>query len=288
MRIGIIAAIGAIGALGAGLAGAAPRRELPPRIVMMWQVAGKNAPNDFDELKSLGVNVAQSFSLARMDPSYVDAYLEAAAAAGIGVVIYVGNFVEGKDAKCAFSDAGMAFIRARAASPALLAWHTTDEAASHGITKACQVTLYREVKALDPGHLVMVSENFTRQEDYDAYFDERAFDFLDLHRYVNTDVVVSQERLIDQFRKNRKRDYRVVVTLRAFNAPTKEKRQNMREGGLTAQYEYFFKTNRLGNDIGFYGWRLSPNLGISQVDWMKAEFTRLARERLPESPAPPQ
>lgn len=267
----------------------ARKAQLPERIVMMYQVTGKNYAKDFAELKSLGVNVAQSFSLSQMDPEYVDGYLAAAESAGIGVVINVAKFVEGKDANCALSSEGESFIQAHAAAPALLAWHTVDEAATHGITKQCQVRIYRQVKKLDPQHLVMASVNFTQQKDYDGYFDERAFDFLDLHRYVGTDVGPSQQRLIDVFRKNRKRDYRVIVTLRAFNAVADKvrrndqremKRQDMRGGALDAQYDYFFRKNKLGDDIGFYGWRLSNNLGISQLDWMKKDFERLAREDL--------
>jgi hypothetical protein len=58
----------------------------------------------------------------------------------------------------------------------------------------------------------------------------------------------------------------------------------MPSGTLDSQYEYFFKTNRIGDDIGFYGWRLAPNLGISQIDWLKAEFGRLANEKLAVAP----
>lgn len=265
-------------------AGAANAAELPSRIVMMWQVTGRDYAGDFRELQQLGVNVAQSFALADMDPAYVDGYFEAAAQAGIGVVPFIGKFVEGQGDDCALSAAGEAFVRAHAGEPALLAWHTVDEPTNHGITKACQLRLYRQVKAIDPDHLVFVSISYTKQPEYDGFFEERAFDFLDLHRYVNPDVGPAQERLIDLFRRNRTRDYRVIVTLRAFDAPAKERRQAMQPGTLFEQYKYFFATNRLGDDIGFYGWRLAPNLGISQIDWLKDEFGRLAREKLAAAP----
>jgi hypothetical protein len=258
--------------------------ELPPRIVMMWQVTGREYAEDFRELRKLGVNVAQSFPLAGMDAAYVDGYFKAAASAGIGVVPFLGNFIEGSDRSCALSAAGADFVRAHAGEPALLAWQTVDEPTNHQITKACQLKLYQQVKSLDASHPVLVSINFTKQPEYDGYFEERAFDILDLHRYVNPDVGPAQQRLVDLFRQNRKRDYRVIVTLRGFEAPAKERRRTMQTGTLDSQYRYFFESNRIGDDIGFYGWRLAPNLGISQLDWLKLEFGRLSQEKLAAPP----
>jgi len=257
----------------------AESRELPPRIVMMWQVTGKDYANDFNVLKRAGINTVQSFALAGMDPAYVDGYLDAAQAAGVGVVAYIGGMVQGQGATCALSEANAAFVKQHAAAPAMLAWHTVDEPVNHKVTKECQRRLYEQVKSLDPKHLVMMSINFTKQAEYDGFFDERAFDFLDLHRYVNPDVGPAQQRLVDLFRQNRTRNYRVIVTLRAFDAPGKVRRESMQAGGLASQYEYFFVKNRIGDDIGFYGWQLAPNLGISQIDWLKQEFGRLALEK---------
>ena len=257
----------------------AESRELPPRIVMMWQVTGKDYANDFNVLKRAGINTVQSFALAGMDPAYVDGYLDAAQAAGVGVVAYIGGMVQGQGATCALSEAGAAFVKQHADAPAMLAWHTVDEPVNHKVTKECQRRLYEQVKSLDPKHLVMMSINFTKQGEYDGYFDERAFDFLDLHRYVNPDVGPAQQRLVDLFRQNRTRNYRVIVTLRAFDAPGKVRRESMQAGGLASQYEYFFVKNRIGDDIGFYGWQLAPNLGISQIDWLRQEFGRLALEK---------
>jgi hypothetical protein len=70
-----------------------------------------------------------------------------------------------------------------------------------------------------------------------------------------------------------------IVTLRAFDAPGKVRREGMQAGGLASQYEYFFVKNRIGDDIGFYGWQLAPNLGISQIYWLRQEFGRLALEK---------
>ena len=253
--------------------------ELPPRIVMMWQVTGRNYAQDLREIKSLGVNTVQSFALAGEDPSYVDGYFKAADEAGLGVVAFLGKFIEGEDANCALSPAGADFVRAHAGAPALLAWHTVDEPVNHKITKACQRRIYDQVKSLDPKHPVLVSINFTKQQEYDGYFNERAFDMLDLHRYPNPDVGPAQERLLSTFKQNRHRKYRVIVTLRAYEAPGKVRRQNMREGTLFQQYSFFFGPDRVGEDIGFYGWRLAPNLGVAQIDWLKSEFSQLSTEK---------
>lgn len=266
------------------LPAAAHCTELPPRIVMMWQVTGRNYEADFREIRALGVNTVQSFALAGEDPAYVDGYLRAAGEAGLGVVPYLGKFIEGRDAGCALSAAGEDFVRARATAPALLAWHTVDEPANHGISKSCQRRIYERVKAIDPGHPVLVSVNFTKQREYDEYFDEGAFDILDLHRYPNPEVGPAQQRLLSTFRRNRSRDYRVIVTLRAFDAPAKVRRLDMRQGSLFEQYRYFFGADRVGQDVGFYGWRLAPNRGISQVEWLKAELLQLGQKELVAAP----
>ena len=87
-----------------------------------------------------------------MDPAYVDGYLDAAQAAGVGVVAYIGGKVEGQGATCALSEAGAAFVKQHADAPAMLAWHTVDEPVNHKVTKECQRRLYEQVKLLDPKH----------------------------------------------------------------------------------------------------------------------------------------
>jgi hypothetical protein len=276
-------AIAMLGVL--ALPAAARCADLPPRIVLMWQVTGKDYAESFRELKQMGVNAAQSFALADADPAYVNGYFEAAEANGIGVVAFIGKFIQKTDGACGLSEAGQAFVRAHASKPALLAWHTVDEPVNDGFTKDCQRRVYKQVKSIDPRHAVMVSVNFTKQQEYDQYFDEGAFDILDLHRYVNPDVGPAQQRLVDAFRQNRKRrDYRVIVTLRAFESPGKMRRQYMRSRTLEDQYRYFFEANPISKDIGFYGWRLAPNLGISQIDWLKSEFSQFSQEKLDAAP----
>ena len=125
----------------------------------------------------------------------------------------------------------------------------------------------------------MMSINFTKQGEYDGYFDERAFDFLDLHRYVNPDVGPAQQRLVDLFRQNRTRNYRVIVTLRAFDAPGKVRREGMQAGGTRQPVRVLLRQEPDWRRHRFYGWQLAPNLGISQIEWLKQEFGRLALEK---------
>jgi hypothetical protein len=258
----------------------AAARTLPERIVMMWQVTGPNYAADFRALANLGVNTVQSFPLARQDSTYVSGYLAAADTAGVGVIPFLGR--DGKGAACTLSSAGEAFVRRYASHRAIVAWHSIDEPAGHDISKECQRKVYLQVKALDASRPVMVSTNFTRQQDYDRYFAEDAFDVLELHRYVNPDVSAAQRTLLERFRQNRgRKNYPTIVTLRAFNAPHKSSRRDMRAGGLQQQFSFFFETEyKVDDHIGFYGWRLAPNEGISQMEWLRREFEVLARQKL--------
>lgn len=249
-------------------------------IVLMWQVTGDGIAADFEVLAKAGVNAVQSFSLSRQPQEYVDAYMDAAAKQKLGVVAFVGNFVEGMDGACALSESGVAFVRRYASHPGLAAWHSVDEPANHDVSKECQRRVYARLKELDPKHPVFLSINFTKQSEYDRYFAEDAFDVLDLHKYVNPHVGRGQRSLVTLFKSNRKRAYPVIVTLRAFNAPGKVKRMDMRPGTLLEQYRFFFEEQKLTRNIGFYGWRLAPNKGIRQIDWVRAEFEEFAQRKL--------
>jgi len=257
----------------------ATARTLPDRIVMMWQVTGPSYAADFRTLATLGINTVQSFPLARQDSAYMSGYLEAADKAGLGVIPFLGRDGEGE--ACRLSSAGEGFVRRYASHRAIVAWHSIDEPAGHDISKACQRKVYLQVKALDASRPVMVSINFTRQQDYDRYFAEDAFDVLELHRYVNPDVSAAQRTLLERFRQNRGgKNYPTIVTLRAFNAPHKSSRRDMRAGGLQQQFAFFFETEyKVDDHVGFYGWRLAPNEGISQIDWLHKEFAVLARQK---------
>ena len=179
----------------------AESRELPPRIVMMWQVTGKNYANDFNVLKRAGVNTVQSFALAGMDPGYVDGYLNAAQAAGVGVVAYIGGMVQGQGATCALSEAGAAFVK----QAERRRFGAVDEPVNHKVTKDASVVCNRW-KSLDPQHFVMMTST------YEAGRIRRVLD--ERHStsgsasLCQSDVGPAQQRLVDLFRQNRTRNYR--------------------------------------------------------------------------------
>lgn len=255
-------------------------RSLPDPIVMMWQVTGDGFANDLPALRRMGINAVQSFALSKKPAAYVDEYLRAAEVAGLVVIPYVGINLQSAREQCELTQASADFVRRYASNPIIVAWHSADEPSNHGVSKACQARLYQKLKELDPKRPVMVSTNFTKQSEYDTYFSENAFDILDLHRYVNPGIARSQRNLVGLFRKNRTRTYPVIVTLRAFNAPQRVRRADMRKGDLMAQYRFFFEDERLGGNIGFYGWELAPNKGISQIPALQSEFEQLMREKV--------
>ena len=128
-----------IGAVALAAMGAmAVAMPLPQRIVLMWQVTGKDYKGDFKELAEMGVNAAQSFSLVRQSPDYVGGYLSAAAANGVGVIPFLDGKPDDPGSACKLSSASREFVRRYAGHPAILAWHSVDEPGKHGISKACQ------------------------------------------------------------------------------------------------------------------------------------------------------
>jgi Glycosyl hydrolases family 2, TIM barrel domain len=257
-----------------------PDSEAAP-IVLMWQVQQSGPHGDFALLRNLGVNAVQASKLATWPAAEIQAYLDGASSERLKVFVYLGIFREGDGPDCRYSDAGIRFIRTYQSHPAVHAWHSLDEPAGHGISRECQRALYDAIKALDPTRPVMVSSNTDDSDDYERYFDERAFDILEMHKYVNPRPSAAQERLLDLFRAHRSRDYPVIITLRAFNSPHKLARMPMTEGSLTEQYAFFFAEPPLTRNLGFYGWDLSPNKGLKNDPDLRRDFdalmARLAR-----------
>lgn len=250
-------------------------------IVLMWQVQQSGPHGDFALLRNLGVNAVQASKLATWPDAEIQAYLDGAHSERLKVFVYLGIFRQGDGPDCRYSDAGIRLIRTYQSHPAVYAWHSLDEPAGHGISRECQRALYDSIKALDPTRPVMVSSNTDDGDDYERYFEERAFDILEMHKYVNPHPSTAQERLLDLFRAHRSRDYPVIITLRAFNAPHKLARRPMTEGSLTEQYAFFFAEPPLTRNLGFYGWDLSPNRGLKNDPDLRRDFdalmARLAR-----------
>lgn len=260
-------------------ASAAPK-PLPKPIVLMWQVLGDNPADEFKTLKDLGVNTVQAFHLKEKPAAYVESYLRAAEAADMAVIVFIGPQMEGSGDKCNVPETGKDFIRRYGSSTAIVAWHSADEPALREVSKQCQIQLYSQIKALDADRPVFLSTNFARQSEYDQYFTESAFDILDLHRYVNPDISMGQRNLIELFKRNHTRSYPVIVTLRAFNAPLRAKRMDLGEGDLKAQYQYFFKDVPVTQNIGFYGWDLTPSVGLTKLPALRTEFEQVMRDKI--------
>ena len=253
---------------------------LPSRIVLMWQVTGRDYAADMQQLAGLGVNAIQSFALVKQDPSYVSGYLDAAAKAGLGVIPFIGPSGRGEPSQCDLSPAAHDFVVRYENSPAIAAWEIVDEPKSHGISQDCQLKIHAALKSIDPNHPTMIAMNLTTQSDYDQYFNESAFEILDLHSYVNSAIDRPQRNLVDLFKKNHRGSYPTIVTLRAFNSPGADNWHDVTAADLNSQFDFFIEGNLRGSGVGFYGWELAPNKGIKQVPDLRAGFEQIMRSKM--------
>jgi hypothetical protein len=191
------------------------------------------------------------------------------------VFAYLGIFRQGTGADCRYSEEAERFVRAWRSHPAIYAWHSLDEPGSNHISRDCQRALYRAIKSLDPARPVMLSSNNDDAADFDRWFAEDAFDIFELHKYVNPRPAAAQERMLGLLRTRRTRDYPVIITLRAYNAPGKPARLPMTEDSLREQYRYFIDGPALTRNFGFYGWDLSRNRGIKADPAIRRMFDDL-------------
>jgi hypothetical protein len=244
-------------------------------IILMWQVQQSGPAGDFEILRSLGINAVQASRMATWPEAEVRAYLDGARQNGLRVFAYLGIFREGAGADCRYSVEAEKFIRAWRSHPAIFAWHSLDEPGSNHITPECQRALYRAIKALDPGRPVMLSSNNDDAGDFDRWFAEDAFDIFELHKYVNPRPGDAQERMLQLLRTRRTRDYPVIITLRAYNAPHKPARLPMTEDSLREQYRFFIEGPGLTRNFGLYGWDLSRNRGIKSDPGIRRMFDDL-------------
>jgi hypothetical protein len=248
----------------------------------MWQVQQSGPQGDFALLKSLGVTAVQASRLAGWPEAEVRGYLDGAAREGLAVFVYLGIFRQGTGADCAYDEQAHRFIETWKSHPAIFAWHSLDEPAGHGISADCQRALYRAIKARDPKRPVMISTNNADDESYAKYFAEDAFDIFEMHKYVNPRPADAQRRLLELLRAHRTREYPVIVTLRAYNAPRKLLRRAMTAGSFQEQYEFFIERPGLTRNFGFYGWDLSPNRGIKNDPEIREDFAAFMEARLRE------
>jgi len=258
------------------------RAGLPDPIVLMWQVQQSGPHGDFALLRRLGINTVQSSRITTWPPSAVLAYLDAAEDAGLRVIAYLGLYREGTGPDCRYAPEANRFVAQYRSHPALLAWHSLDEPAGHGITPACQRALYAAIKLEDPVHAVMVSTNNDDESAYERYFAADAFDIYEVHKYVNPHPGTAQRDLLGLLGSLRPHGYPVIVTLRAFNAPAKPLRLDMTAGSFDEQYDFFIERPGLTRDVGFYGWELSPNRGIRDDPAIRGAFIEFMERRFRE------
>ena len=241
------------------------------KLVLMWQVQRDVSDKNLDFLSQEGVNLVQSFGLVKWDDSDIKAYLEKMQKRNIGVIMTIRNFFKKEDGGEDWEGA-TTFINKWKTHPAVFAWHSFDEATNSNITSLNQENVYKFIKQLDPEHPVFISWNGISEQHYNCCFSERAFDIFDLHVYVRDMPGRRQQNLVDQFVSHRRGSYPLIITLRAFNGTP---RPDLPPNGLQAQYDFFFKKNSLTENVGFYGWWLKPNKGITQVPELMRQFQEL-------------
>ena len=246
--------------------------------VLMWQVQRDAIGADMEYLAELGVTLIQSFSIMRWPDQDVARYLDGAERAGLGVAVTIKGR-QGTGADCIYDQQSLDFVRRYKSHPAIVIWHLFDEPALKKITKACQRALYQSIKRIDPDRPAMVSSNNHTRERYRRYFDEDSFDIFEMHIYVNPQPGQRQQNLMAFFQEVRTRDYPVIVTLRAFNVPNSLRWVPMRPGGLAEQYAFFIERPGITKNFGLYGWRLSSNIGVTQIPALRTEFDEFMRAR---------
>lgn len=248
-----------------------------PEIVLMWQVQKDAAGSELELLSKAGVNTIQSFSMSSLTDGEIALYLDKAKKHDLKVAAYLGHLFErtGASEKCGARCED--FIKKWKDHPAVFLWHIIDEPSMPGkkLNRSDQEEIYRKIKSLDPDRPVMVSASFTSQASYDDFFSEEAFDVFEMHAYVDPRIGKRQRRLMDLFKKNRKRaDYPVVITLRAFNGPGWE---DLGPGSLQEQFDFFIRDGAVTDNFGFYGWKLSPNSGIRDIKYIEEQFLNLRK-----------
>ncbi|VAW11290.1 hypothetical protein MNBD_BACTEROID03-263 [hydrothermal vent metagenome] len=104
----------------------------------------------------------------------------------------------------------------------------------------------------------MITFNGTHQGDWTNYFNETAFDLLDLHAYPDGRAGFWRpEAVLDLFQDNRTRnDYPIMGAVRTYQA---DDWINLVNGDVVAQAGLFIERDI--TNIGFYGWYLQASNG---------------------------
>lgn len=249
---------------------------LNDRLVLMWQVQKDVTDEDLQLMKSKGVNLVQSFGLSAWKDAEIKTYLDRMENMAFGVIMSMvaPNFLSREGGNWSFNkNAAASFINRWKNHPAVFAWHTFDEAGASNvrIPASLQEDVYRFIKGIDPKGTVFISFNGTGDAHY-QYFSEKTFDLLDLHAYVSDYPNKRQEDLLGSFEKHRTRHYPVIITISAHN---RVGQPALPPDSVARQMDFFFGKHRITSNIGFYGWKLGPNIGISQDDILMKQFMKM-------------
>lgn len=243
--------------------------------VFLWQVRASVTEKEILEIKSYGVTTIQSTRLLDNSDDDIKAYLDLAAKHNLKVIPFLHIFVpkNRKTDGCQFSERGKYLVKKFYNHKAVYAWHTLDEPVQHNWTKKCQQDLHDFVKSVDPSSKVIISTNMFKQEHYDKYFEPNAVDIIDLHKYSNPVANWKQEQMLDMYKKNKPdKDLEIFITLRAFNAPHRKLRKDLKSDSMISNYNKLFQAKNLTNNLGIYGWNLNPNVGIQKSEDIKRQF----------------
>jgi len=228
----------------------APVRALD-RYVLMWQVQKTVTDQDLELMKSKGINLIQAFTMPNWREDEIQAYLDKAAAHGMGVIFPLMPLLKVTYTETAFDrERATVLINRWKSHPALFAWHTVDDPTGfkRRFSGAFQEKLYMFVKNLDPKHKVFISGNWAAEKDYACCFNAYAYDIVGIQAY-GMNAEAEKENPVDEFLKHHRNSAPMIITLIA---------NDLLPGGLQRQYDDLFKKRELAPNVGFYGWQLNP------------------------------
>lgn len=242
---------------------------------LMWQVQKDVTDQELEFLRGKGINLVQSFRLITWDTDEIKTYLDRMHKHNLGVIMSLASLSQKIGGNWVFDeDKVSVFINTWKNHPGVFAWHLFDEPCNRGnheIPVSVQEDAYKFVKSIDQKHGIFLSWNGTSDWHY-KFFSESSFDILDLHAYIHDGITDRQKSLVRIFKEHNKRSYPVIITIRAFNGP---RHPYLPPDGLKMQYDFFFREHGITGNVGFYGWGLSKNRGISDVPEIMQQFRDL-------------
>lgn len=237
-------------------------------ILLMWQVHPNTGKDDLLKLRDMGVTTLQSFSLLNFELHDVEKYLELTSEIGLDVIAYLGPAIDYDDnGFCSIKNEWKLYLDTLARLESLFAWHTFDEPYFKAYAHTdCQISLYQELKRLYPKQKVFISLNNVRPAHYKTNFSIDAADIFDLHAYSNPNIGSRQEMMRKSARIPLlgKQLKPVIFTIRAFNDPSKNWK-NIDSDSLSRAVSFAIEMDGDFSGYGFYGWDLSPNIGINNI-----------------------